>query len=89
MAFDTASDALQNSEPAPDRGPHHIEQRFNAEQQFNFGDPILNTEQSGSPEIFLFDPFMGDNEDLSALLSDLPAGHTPGKTEQIAELQNG
>ena len=91
MAFNTASDASQNSEPTPGMGPHNFEQRLTAEQQFNFGDPIFNTEQSGSPEIFSSDPFTGDNEVLSALLSDLPAGHPPvtREAEQIAELQNG
>ena len=90
MAFDTASDALQNSEPAPGRGPPDIEPRSNAEQQFNFRVPILNTKQSGSPEIFSSDPFMGDGEDLSALLGDLPAGRIPAEAremEQIAKLR--
>ena len=86
MAFDTASNAEQNSGPTPGKGPHDIEQPFNTEQNFSLGDPIFNTEQSGSPDVFPTELFM--DGDLSAFLGDIPAV-LGMEAEQVSEPQNG
>ena len=85
MASDTASDAEQNSGPAPGKGPHDIEQLFNAEQNFSLGDPIFST---GFPDLSPSELFMDGDGDLSALFGDIPAG-LGMEVEQVAELQNG
>ena len=89
MAFGTASDAGQNSGPAPGKGQHNIEQLFNAEHNISFGDPIFGTGRSGPPKVFSSDPFMSDDGDCRRCwvtsLPALPQGKCSGADRRTAE----